>query len=624
MRPCRLSSFLLPLLSLSLFCACESTRQGTSGDQEEIQAAFDSTEPTPRSKPLQFFFPHGQHGPLQMMGDSIVRAASWTRGDGIEFFDKDTLEYEGGVLSAGYVSSSVVYGDCIYLATGYSVQVVRRKPGQAPEILENVLLNFPGGGTSRLALDDGKLYVPSVSGLRVYQIQPDGRLLYQKNYPELTDLSTFAVADGVIHYVQKKIPRTRFKLYPDGKRDSEIYPKAITALLPVSDSDKLYYISGGVVMDEKRTPLTPPVAFFRGNSGGYSVIAKDGTLYLINNRGMQQATRTFEEVQKNRNIRSAVFSKDFYWTDGHYLHGNGKKMPLIQNEGPVCYVKPFVYSVQRAGNTYLLYGCDTRTPQKRSYDVLLEWDAVAKKQFYYDIVMPPFAFHLTKSGKYLFAPEAVLDVSNPEAPEVVAKIEGAAASIAEDEANRIWLAQGDKLTVLDGTALPEIKVLAEYKTGKWTEIAVDGNWLYSNDRTGFTVYEISDIANPKRTAWMKVRGNFYKMAYREQHLYLAPYGGDAPLTIINVTNPERPRIAGAIDRFKGKHILGIQFYKNKLYVADRQEIVRFIMHEPLRLVGDCHWSGADRAMQGYNYMDVRDGVLAGKKYPRFDVWRIDE
>lgn len=559
------------------------------------------------------------------MGESIVRAASWTRGDGIEFFNKDTLKYEGGVLSAGYAGDSIVSGDCIYLATGFSVQVVRRKPGQEPEILENVLLNFPGGGTSRLALDDGKLYVPAISGLRVYQIQPDGRLLFLKNYAELTGLSAFAVANGVIHYVQKKIPRTRFKLYPDGKKDSEIYPKAITALLPVSDSDKLYYISGGVVMDEKRTPLTPPVAFIRGNSKGYSGIAGNGGLFQINAQGnIQMCTRMFPELLQNRNIRSAVLAKDFYWTEGHYLYGKGEKMPIIQYEGPVCYVKPFVYSVQRAGNTYLLYGSNTLLRQDRSYDVLLEWDAVAKKQFYYDIVMPPFAFHLTESGKYLFAPEAVLDITKPEAPEVVAKIDGAAACIVEDEDSRIWLAQGNKLTVLDGSALPEIKVLAEYKTGTWTEIAVDGNLLYSNDRNGFTIYDISDIANPKKLSWMKLKGNFYKMAYREKHLYLAPYGGDAPLTIINVSNPARPRIAGTIDRFKGKHILGIQFYKDKLYVADRQEIVRFIMHEPHRPVGDCHWSGPDRAMQGYNYMDVRNGILAGKKYPRFDVWRIDE
>ncbi len=638
MRLTRPDIFLCLFFSLWLFCSCESSRQEEKGgDPPQDQPAVISDEqttpphknlisrlflpaPTPYCEPLQFFFPHGQHGPLQIMGDSIVRAASWTRGDGVEFFNKDTLEYEGGVLSAGYVSDTAVYGNCIYIATGYSVQVVRRLPENEPEILENILLNFPGGGTDRLALDDGKLYVQTVGGLRVYQIQPDGRLLYLKNYPELTGLSAFAVAKGIIHYVQKATPRIRFQLFPDGKKDSEMYPKAITALLPVGQSDKLYYISGGVLMDEKRTPLTPPVAFFRRHgAGGYMIAAKDGTLFFINDCGeIKTGTHMFTE----RDARSAVLEKDFYWLKGHYLHGNGKKMPIIQNEGPVCYVKPFVYSVQRCGNTYLLYGSNTKLRQDRSYDVLLEWDAVSKKQFYYDIVMPPYSFFRT--GKYLLAPEAVLDISEPESPKVAAKIDGAAACIAEDEDNRIWLAQGDKLTVLDGSALPEIKILTEYKTGRWTEIAVDGNLLISNDRNGFTVYDVSDIANPKKLSRMKLKGNFYKMAYREKHLYLAPYGGDAPLKIVSLVKPERPRIAGIVNRFKGKNILGIQIYKNSLYVASGREIVRFILHEPHRPVGDCHWIGPDKAMQSYNYMDVCDGVLVGKKYPRFDVWRLDE
>ncbi len=622
-----LTLFLCTAVSVFLF-SCTGLFQEKEPEVSDPAAAFYNSAPTPRTEPLQFFFPHGQHGPLQIMGDSIVRAASWTRGDGVAFFNRDTLEYEGGVLSAGYVSDSAVYENSIYLATGYSILIVRRLPGKDPEILENMLMNFPSGGVDQLAVDRSLLYVTAPGGLRVYRIQPDGRLLYQKTYEDLTDLRTFAVANGKIHYVLKKTPNIRYCLSPDGKRDSEIYPKPLAKLLPAENKDgEMYCLFGSVLMDEERNPFSSVVLRIRNrkqeNRGtGYDVFTAN-SVYHIDGNG------TMKKLRDNpaASARSTVLAADraLYWTEGHYLKSSeGVKMPLVLNEGPVCCVKPFVYSVQRSGNTYLLYGRNAADRKKQSYDVLLEWDAVAKKQFYYDIVMPPYSFLLHSSGKYLFAPEAVLDITNPANPSVAAKIDGAAACVTEDENGRIWLAQGDKLTVIDGKALPEIKILTEYKTGHWTEIVIDGNLLYSNTRDKLRIFDVTDIANPKELSWMSLRGNFYKMAYREKHLYIAPYSGNAPLRIVNVSNPAKPRIVENIERFTGSSILGIQFYRDRLYVADRRQIVRFILHEPHRLVGDVHWEGADRAMQGYNYIDVRDGVLVGKKYPRFDVWRIDE
>ena len=63
---------------------------------------------------------------------------------------------------------------------------------------------------------------------------------------------------------------------------------------------------------------------------------------------------------------------------------------------------------------------------------------------------------------------------------------------------------------------------------------------------------------------------------------------------------------------------------DKLYIADGRTITAYSLEDPLAPKPLINRSGPDKAMQGYNFIDIRDGILAGKKYPRFDIWRIEE
>ena len=78
---------------------------------------------TPVDDPDQHYFPHGQHGPLLIDGDTIVRSASWTRGDGVEFFDRKTLKYKGGVPSAGYTTDIVSKNKVAYITTNLELDL---------------------------------------------------------------------------------------------------------------------------------------------------------------------------------------------------------------------------------------------------------------------------------------------------------------------------------------------------------------------------------------------------------------------------------------------------------------------------------------------------------------------
>ncbi|MBR4076544.1 MAG: hypothetical protein IKK25_06760, partial [Lentisphaeria bacterium] len=105
-----------------------------------LLSACSSLPETPADAPAQFFFPHGQNGPMVFAGDTLIRAASWTRGDGIEFFSlKDGAPaYTGGLISAGYVMDMLcVKEKFLYLATDYSLLSATGWQQGKPVVLEN-------------------------------------------------------------------------------------------------------------------------------------------------------------------------------------------------------------------------------------------------------------------------------------------------------------------------------------------------------------------------------------------------------------------------------------------------------------------------------------------------------
>ena len=93
---------------------------------------------------------------------------------------------------------------------------------------------------------------------------------------------------------------------------------------------------------------------------------------------------------------------------------------------------------------------------------------------------------------------------------------------------------------------------------------------------------------------------------------------------MDVKDPAKPFIAAEPEMHRGASILGIKYEDDKLYIADGRTITAYSLEDPLAPKPLITRSGPDKAMQGYNFIDIRDGILAGKKYPRFDIWRIEE
>ena len=605
-----------------------------------LLSACSSLPETPADAPAQFFFPHGQNGPMVFAGDTLIRAASWTRGDGIEFFSlKDGAPaYTGGLISAGYVMDMLcVKEKFLYLATDYSLLSATGWQQGKPVVLENHLISFPAGGVRRLATDGTFLYATTRDGIRIYRIMPDGRLLFTRLLTEKSTVTAMtATPDGVLFYVTKDAPDTLIRFLPDG-------------IGPLQE--KVSFRIGGIFSDGKNAFLLNKNRLICAETKKDLLPAGEKIVRVIprsDRNSLELITETAGEIsRKSLSSGELVPLQKLPTADwnGH-LAGSGKylaqsaqwirvldrtgkvlQIPMVHGEAPVVICAPYVYSVDRQGRNYVLYGFNTEKSQNPDMlpDLTLSWQAPKGPGFRYDIVIPPFAFYNWKD-QYLFAPEALLDISDPAAPEVVANIKGPAACIVEDS-GKIYLAQGNFLSVLDAAKLPDVTPVQTFSKSKavplWSDIAVQGDLLYVNGRNKLTIFRIEG-GDLKELSTLPLDGNSYKMIRINNLLYFAPYGRNTPFRIVDVKDPAKPFIAAEPEMHRGASILGIKYEDGKLYIADGRTITAYSLEDPLAPKPLITRSGPDKAMQGYNFIDIRDGILAGKKYPRFDIWRIEE
>ena len=605
-----------------------------------LLSACSSLPETPADAPAQFFFPHGQNGPMVFAGDTLIRAASWTRGDGIEFFSlKDgTPAYTGGLISAGYVMDMLcVKEKFLYLATDYSLLSATGWQQGKPVVLENHLISFPAGGVRKLATDGTFLYATTRDGIRIYRIMPDGRLLFTRLLTEKSTVTAMtATPDGVLFYVTKDAPDTLIRFLPDG-------------IGPLQE--KVSFRIGGIFSDGKNAFLLNKNRLICAETKKDLLPAGEKIVRVIprsDRNSLELITETAGEISRKSLSSGELVPLQKLTTadwNGH-LAGSGKylaqsaqwirvldragkvlQIPMVHGEAPVVICAPYVYSVDRQGRNYVLYGFNTEKSQNPDMlpDLTLSWQAPKGPGFRYDIVIPPFAFYNWKD-QYLFAPEALLDISDPAKPEVVANIKGPAACIVEDS-GKIYLAQGNFLSVLDAAKLPDVTPVQTFSKSKavplWSDIAVQGDLLYVNGRNKLTIFRIEG-GDLKELSTLPLDGNSYKMIRIKNLLYFAPYGRNTPFRIVDVKDPAKPFIAAEPEMHRGASILGIKYEDDKLYIADGRTITAYSLEDPLAPKPLITRSGPDKAMQGYNFIDIRDGILAGKKYPRFDIWRIEE
>ncbi|MBO5695006.1 MAG: hypothetical protein J6S98_06345, partial [Lentisphaeria bacterium] len=506
-----------------------------------------------------------------------------------------------------------------------------------PVVLENHLISFPAGGVRKLATDGTFLYANTRDGIRTYRIMPDGRLIFEKMLEEKrTVIAMAATPDGTLYCVTREAPNTLLK-FRKGETEPrrELLPFRIGGIF--SDGKNAFLLNKNrlICAETKKDLLTEEEKIVRviprGDRNSLELITENAG--KIFSKSLSKGELTLLQKLTTADWSGHLASGETYlarsaqWIRILDRTGKDLQIPMVHGEAPVVICAPYVYSIDRQGKTYVLYGFNTEKSQNPDMlpDLTFSWQAVPGPAFRYDIVIPPFAFYNWKD-KYLFAPEALLDISDPAKPEVVSPIKGPAACIVEDS-GKIYLAQGNFLSVLDAAKLPDVTPVQTFSKSKavplWSDIAVQGDLLYVNGRNKLTIFRIEG-SELKELSTIPLNGNSYKMIRINNLLYFAPYGRNTPFRIVDVKDPAKPFIAAEPAMHRGASVLGIKYENDKLYIADGRTITAYSLEDPLAPKPLIIRSGPDKAMQGYNFIDIRDGILAGKKYPRFDVWRVDE
>ena len=489
-----------------------------------------------------------------MDGNNVIHSASWTRGDGVTIFDisnADNPRYAAGFLSAGYAFDMLEHNDYYYIATCYSIFIIRKKDNV---MVENLLISFPEGKVTQLAIAGNILYCSSPDGLREYDILDNGRLMFRTVRTELIDLAAMAASGDIVYLVKKTEPQKILKINAkDGKVQTafENFNTKIQSIIAVSG--KVYAVCGKHLLDQDGKILLPHVDMTAAYAAGKDKIMVMGK---ENNAGKTSAKMIYllngADGGIIRKIEAGDIESRSFTTDGERLvwhSSSGIKVaslddlqqqidiPVIRNESAIVVVPPYVYSFDRGGGSegiMRLYGFDLRKKQdlqKQVFDINLTWEYTKDQPgFYYDIVLQPFDY-LKVDNKYLFVPGALLDISDPGKPELLDTSLALASTYAINEKKQIFLTQGSKLTVLDGTKLPEIKIIAQIPADKsekkamWSDVVVEGDYLYSNERTKLVVYHVADITNPKKVATLVYpeKSNVYKTIKVGQYLYCPGY-----------------------------------------------------------------------------------------------------
>ncbi len=529
-------------------------------------------------------------------------------------------------------------------------------------MVENLLISFPEGKVTDLAVAGNMLFCSSPDGLREYEILDNGRLRYKTIWTDFKELISLSASGDTVYLVKKDMPQRIFTIQPEKGQFQTPFKdfEKIRSLLAVSG--KVYAVCGQQLLDQNGNNVLPEAfkmeeAYPAGKDkimimasenmpGNGTSIQKKKVICLL--RGA--------DGKIIRKIDAGNLGGRSFFSDGERLvwHQDGcvkvasfddlqkqMNMPVVYNEAPVVLVPPYVYGFDRSGGSRgisRLYGFDLRKEQnlqKQIFDVCLTWPYDEKQPgFYYDIVLQPYDY-LKVDNKYLFVPGALLDISNPAEPVLLDSSMALAASYAINGKKQIFLAQGSKMTVLDGTKLPEIKVLTEIPADPenmpmWSDVIAEGDYLYANGRNKLVVYRITDLDNPVKVASLTYpeKSNVYNMAKNGKYLYCPNYsffGGDRnPLNIIDISDPEKPVFAPAFQDWPETSVLQVTVDQNKLYVGTGIQVIRYDVSDPLNPVKDKEWTAPDKAMQDYYYTDVCDGILAAKKYPRIDAWRIEE
>ncbi len=575
---------------------------------------------------------------------------NWTRGDAMLVFDARNPRaprFASGLPGRGYLREGTFHDNYFYiLATWFSVMVVDVSDMKRPHMTRNLFLNFPDGDAECLAVDGDRLYVGGRGGgLRVFDISQPGTPMLMAYAPHFEHRMAQIAVSGQRMVLR---PQRGESILAKVKND-EITEQS---RLPLGGHVRLL---GSALYESTRREMVvhdisaidaPEVSVRIPGVWPIGMTAPDRMLM----RGPDTALILFDVSNplKPVHLKAMKMPEDVtpgqMTVDGNllYVMDTGRSSLRIfdlSGEGLEALGESFV--MRNAGN--LALGADRHVFLSYAHGgqttiLTMPEDSRDAVDFMARLTHPGEGFMLhdthnaaaiARIGNFLLSGDGVLDVSDPLAPVMIHPRTRAAGDIAV-RGGLAALAQGDRVTLMDVSRLPQRIILGEYRPGHegdhFTGVALgDGIICAVNRTTGQSRIDILDISNPaqlRRMGQCDVPTAIVAALHEAEKLLYVP-GASGGMTIVDVSNPSAPRASSTIDGLLDISCYRIRIHDDKLYYTDSMRGIKVAdLADPRQPVLIETHMGNTGHSASYTDFEIRDHKLHGLRYSHLDVWDL--
>ncbi|MFA6568189.1 MAG: hypothetical protein WCS96_08260 [Victivallales bacterium] len=601
-----------------------------------------------------YHFPAGSMGPLAIRDGYVYVQNAWTRGDGILVFDvrkPSAPAFMGGIAGRGYLKHCAISGNTLYVDAGFSLMVVDISKPETCRLVRNMSFGFPAMDVGCLTVSGDRLYVGGqTGGLRLLDISEPNSPVIVAHYPEYGRISSLSASDDLL-IVQ-----------PNG-RDAVVMTasgEALTERARLKSRGRLQLVGRSLYETDVRQttiydlsdPAAPAVKTNLPRGAPVGMLTPTQMLVALPDHRfrvldvsdpLNPVTRREFEMPADVQMGSLALSDQLLYLADRTRSslrifdisgGKAKELgerSVMRNEGTVEIGEHHAFFCYGEGMDTTVLSVDLQ--KTGAMDFVARITTVAKTNAF--AVADVFrAGAIKRIGKFLLTGDGLVDVGDPLQMKVLRPMIRSAAAITVEN-GRAYLAQGDRLTILDVKALPDMPVAGTYcpedKGRHITDVALgkDTAYLVNNDKAQpqIEILDVSDPSQPRLLGQCAVPPSIV-CALNGNYLYVPGigFGKASPcMVIVDVSNPRAPVIVKSITGLVNVSCYRIRVHGTRLYFTDSMRgIQEADISDPLnpRLVET--YTGPADVSCSYTDFHVSGDKLYGQRYSGLDVWKLTD
>ncbi len=601
-----------------------------------------------------YHFPAGETGQIAARDGYVYVLNSWSRGDGMLVFDARrpaAPAFVGSVPARGYVSACAISGNTLYAASSFSLMVVDISNPSSCRLVRNMLFGFPSGDVGRLAVAGNRLYLSGQSrGLCIMDIsEPDAPVMVacHRNMGRITGLS----ASGNLLVIQSQGQDTMIATVEGAALTERARLKMRGSVRLVGKA--LYETDSGKTMIHDLTdPAAPTVKTNLAKVVAVGMLTATRMLAISPDRRFQvldvsnplvPVVRREGELPADVSLTSLALADDRL-----YVLDRARNSLRILDISTANARELSERSIMRYNGTveigdgyaFLCYGRDVNTtvfsvdlkhPGTIDFAGRVDQTPVTSSNAF-DVASMFRAGAAKRIGAFLLTGDGVVDVADPVHPKVVRPMTRSAADIAVEK-GMAYLAQGDCLTVLDVSALPEVSVAGTYRPEgeerRFTGVVVEQGVAYVvNAAKANPRIEVLDVKKPVQPVRLGLCAvpPALACALNGRYLYV-PHeasGTDAArMAVVDVSDPRAPVVVKSVAGLVSTLCYRVCVQGDRLYHTDGMRGIGVAdIRDPLQPVRVGAYTGPTDVGSSYMDFGIEDGKLYGQRYAHLDVWTL--